>query len=626
MKFAIASRLGAGIAVLALAACGSSTTTDGTSSAEPRSAISLPDGNLCTPMAATDAVVTSGSKDPCQGCGVTDAELAADDDMESAATLTLTAAAGGGGVALRVARTASTFPAGQRAGIYMDIGRTASVGANPVLRLRTYLADVLQEELSLTGATNGINNAVGSPGAQMFAMDTGKAFDAIEFAIESTAVAGDFSVAVFEACSEVVGPTAVVAEDTSRQKRPMAVVADLSTGANPYHRVFRRPNWTQHPSKLIPGFPADAPALELSLDARLADAVEQDRQKWLDLPKGVVHWIPGTNLLYVRTRHADEAFPGADHDRLPYTTTNHGSLTSGVIADACPDCYLLIVADPEGGFTYSMNWLGENAPWVDTAASTQHATTVTPQALGAVAESFVVSPVLGPGSEYASAAKRWAQSGKFYFVASGNTPISATGYPVPIPTTDRSLPPWFTVIGGAYAECRGEEVMAGKPNEFVSEYVARAPAYDSIDDYMTVSGTSFSTPLVATRFAQAVRYVREALGDTREPGAYWAGKAQKDSPYLADGKLTRDELYQAFAQAADLFAADEYTGPCGSNSAAVSSQPWLQMGWGYVGADQTALAADLLLGRAVAPVKPAGQAEYMDAYLGAREAAGSVTP
>lgn len=604
-----------------LSACGSGHDVGAAPSPEeqPRSA--------CVAFAA-GAQVTSVQTDDCVGCSSSDLDYAADGDTSTFATMTLTAAAGGG-TAIRVSQPSKAYPAGQATGMLVRINRNATTAANPYAFLRTYLGEALQEEFPLT-ATSGVGSSfdvANNDAILLHSMATIKPYDAIEFALQSAATAGDYAVDVFEACGKVLSPEELHAGDTFGlgYKQSPVVIADLSTGANPYHQVFRRPDWTQHPSTVIPGFPVDAPALNLTLGPDLADDEELDRQKWLDMQPGVVYWIPGTNLLYLRTRYADEAFPGADHDDLPYETANHGTLTSGVIADACPDCYLLIVSDPEGGFTYSLDFIARNTPWVDVAASTQHATQVYPESAEEIATALLLSGLMGPLSEYASAAKRWAGTGRLYFVGSGNFPISSVGYPLPVPTSDRSLPPWFTLVGGAYAECRASEANAGRPTEFASEYAAVAPANNSIYDYQDVSGTSFSTPLVATRFAQALKRVRAQLGDTREQGVYWSGTPQNSS-FLADGVLTRDELYQAFAQAADLFQADQYTGPCGGNSVPVSPQPWLEMGWGYVGPNEAELAADLILGLRQAPAKPAEQSEYMDAYLSAREAAGSVTP
>ncbi|HUR41008.1 MAG TPA: S8 family serine peptidase [Verrucomicrobiae bacterium] len=535
----------------------------------------------------------------------------------------LTAAAGGG-VSLRVAQPGVVQGAGTKVGAIAQLGRNAQAAMNPHAFLRTYLGDARQEELPLT-PTSGFNTTAGSTGVVLFEAETSKPYDTVEFAVESGGMVGDLDISVYETCSKVGADASTPQADGSGHKRaPAAVVADLSTGNNPYHNAFRRPDWKSHPSKFIPGFPTDAPALELTFGADFEANRAADEAKWRSMQTGVTYWIPGTNLLYLRTRTVEEAFPGAD-DRLPYETNNHGVLTAGTIADACKDCYLLIVSDPQGGFTYSLDFIAQHAPWVDVAASTQQATTITP--LGAVeaASGLLLSPLMGPTSPYASAAKRWAEAGKLYFIASGNTPLSATGYPVPLPTSDRTLPPWFTVVGGAYAECRGSERNAGRPTEFASEYVVTVGAVNSMDEYETVSGTSFSTPLVATRFAQALKRVRIALGDTREPGVYWSG-TPLNTTYLADGKLTRDELYDAFAKAADLFLADEYTGPCGSNGVAASPQPWLEMGWGYVGPEQAALAADLILGLREASAKSAEHVNYMDTYLGAREATGAVTP
>lgn len=375
---------------------------------------------------------------------------------------------------------------------------------------------------------------------------------------------------------------------------------------------------------MIPGFPIDAPALNLALGGNLADSLEADAQEWAKLKTGVVYWIPNTNLLYVRTRHSDEAFPGTRREPA-YETSNHGVYTAGVIAKACPSCYLLVVSDPEGGFTSGLDFLSGNAAWVDVAVSTQQAVTVWPTAPVEVANALVLSQLSGPLSGYAQAARRWAETGKLYFVASGNLPVSSVDLLVPVPSLDRTIPPWFTIVGGSYAECRGVELLSGRPAEFSAEYEADAPAFESTSEYETVSGTSLSAPLAATHFAQALRLVRQALGDTRRAGAYWAGAA-RGSGYLADGLLTRDELYSAFADAADLFLSSEFTGPCGVNGLAASGQPWLEMGWGYVGEAQAELAAGIILGILQPPAKPEAQREYMNTYLMLRKLSGSATP
>lgn len=395
-----------------------------------------------------------------------------------------------------------------------------------------------------------------------------------------------------------------------RQPDPTAVIADLSTGTNPYHEVFRRPLWTRHPSTVIPGFPADAPALPLSFGDDLEANLEKDRELWLALQPGVVYWIPGTNLLYARTRYFSDVTPELPGQptsgQSPYELANHGTLTAGVIAAACPQCYLLIVSDPEGGSAYSLDYAAGHAAWIDVATSTQ-------QLVLSTDVDYVPGIFQQLLGEYAAAARRWTDLGRIFFNASGNNPV----------TDSINLTPDFTLVGGAYAACRGAELQAGRPAEFVAEYVAEAPASNSTTGFETHSGTSFSAPLAASHFAQALRQVRGVLGDRRSAGTYWAGPAQSSAP-LADGVLDRAELYDSFAQVAELFTAAEFSGPCGNAGIPVSAMPWLDLGWGYVGSDQAAAAAALILGNQTAPAKPAAQAQFMQAWLALRAALGPV--
>jgi hypothetical protein len=398
------------------------------------------------------------------------------------------------------------------------------------------------------------------------------------------------------------------------------VVADLSTGTNPYHEVFRRPSWTAHPSTVIPGFPADAPALPLTLGPDLQADLKADADLWKNMKTGVVYWIPGTNLLYVHTRYKDQAFPSAPHDAPAYATGDHGSESSGVMAQTCRTCYVLIVSDPEAGFTYALDYITKNLPWVDVASSTQFTVYVSPASSVVVVNDVLISPLTGPVSEYALAAKQLADSGRLYFIASGDSPTSLINYPLPTPTTANGLPPWFTLVGGAYPECHDAELMSGSPTEFVSDYNAQTPAPDATSGFTTQAGTSYSTPKVAALFGETLGIVRRSLGDRRAAGVYWAGPAQ-NSAFLADGELSREDLYSAFAAAGELFSTAQASVPCQGAIGypiPVTPTPWLQMGWGYVGQDQAELAASLILGRAAAPSKPADQAAYMRAYMSAR--------
>lgn len=81
---------------------------------------------------------------------------------------------------------------------------------------------------------------------------------------------------------------------------PTAVVALIDTGVNPYNQAFRDPSPLayQHPSTYIPGYPADAEALPISLDEPdLATALAKDAEVWLYTGQQRLYWIPGTRIV-----------------------------------------------------------------------------------------------------------------------------------------------------------------------------------------------------------------------------------------------------------------------------------------------------------------------------------------
>ncbi|MCA1814766.1 MAG: hypothetical protein LC624_12615, partial [Halobacteriales archaeon] len=64
---------------------------------------------------------------------------------------------------------------------------------------------------------------------------------------------------------------------------PLVVIAHVDTGINPYAAAFRdaSPLAFVHPSRYLPGYPANATALPLTLTAgSVADAVALDRAVW----------------------------------------------------------------------------------------------------------------------------------------------------------------------------------------------------------------------------------------------------------------------------------------------------------------------------------------------------------
>ncbi|MFA5943312.1 MAG: hypothetical protein WC876_02475, partial [Candidatus Thermoplasmatota archaeon] len=77
------------------------------------------------------------------------------------------------------------------------------------------------------------------------------------------------------------------------------VVAVLEfDGTNPYHEDFARPGRNNAPAHDIAGYPTDAVPLRLSLDAESYDeAALRDNDTWAAFQPGVLHYIPGTNIV-----------------------------------------------------------------------------------------------------------------------------------------------------------------------------------------------------------------------------------------------------------------------------------------------------------------------------------------
>jgi hypothetical protein len=166
-----------------------------------------------------------------------------------------------------------------------------------------------------------------------------------------------------------------------------AVVGLLDTGINPYHKVFRDSSARafQHPSTYLPGYPADAQALNLTLGAAdWATAIKADCNLWRSLKPGTLYWIPGTrivgaisftpaNTLVCRTGKLTG-------DSIVLDNEGHGTMTASRAASseygACRTCLIVSVQQPaavdltnpgasnEPAYQ-GISWLGANSSWID---------------------------------------------------------------------------------------------------------------------------------------------------------------------------------------------------------------------------------------------------------------------
>ena len=173
---------------------------------------------------------------------------------------------------------------------------------------------------------------------------------------------------------------------------PKSVVSYIDTGINPYHEVFRDtgPYAYQHPSTYIPGFPADAQALNITLpalgeEADWAELVREDCNVWKSVEPRKLYWFPGTRIVgaYSTSPAADGAcqnLPTQGAEVLDYG--GHGTMVSsrGTSSEygACKsvDCRIVMIQFP-GSVNLvnpgpsneptiaAVKWAADNSSWID---------------------------------------------------------------------------------------------------------------------------------------------------------------------------------------------------------------------------------------------------------------------
>lgn len=420
-----------------------------------------------------------------------------------------------------------------------------------------------------------------------------------------------------------------------------AVIADISVGTNPYHEAFRRPRWTKHPCKVIPAIPCDLTELKLTLGDDYAANLAADAAVWASYQPGKIYWVPGTNLLLLTLRSVGPVLCPAGcslNDGYGGADAFHGIATSGTMSMACQDCYVLVIQDAPAADGAAVEHVATALPWVDFVTSTTLSGTGNPFGVfdGTLWEWTLLMP------SYQQATRDLSDTGRMFFAATGNY-VAGGMMDVAGPDPGYTYPPWVVAVGGMAARnpfpdavekvCNAIEVLSGIPAEMIGDFSQNLPLAESVAGYDVVSGTSFSAPQLAARFGQALANVRSELGDTRAPGALWAGKAT-GSGALADGLLTADEMRKAFAAEARYVEPTDFNPGCIAELARrdpvmgviapkrpATATPWVDMGWGYVGAEEAAVAADAILGRGSAEQKPDAAVTFMDAFMAARAAA-----
>ncbi|HEV2890980.1 MAG TPA: S8/S53 family peptidase [Frankiaceae bacterium] len=338
---------------------------------------------------------------------------------------------------------------------------------------------------------------------------------------------------------------------------PAAVLAVVDSGIDPYHAVFRdrSPRAYQHPSTYLPGFPRDAVALPITLDARdYWSAVRADcKRVWSKVVPGRLYWFPGTKIVgaisFDPTRlpfdcSQDQPTGGAILDEL-----DHGTMTaSRAVAPkygSCPECRVVSVQfqtsfgvintkEAAESTERAVSWAAANATWID-----------------AQSDSWGVLPVPDPTGEgglffeHPSLTRTVEDAARRHlsFWATGNG-VGNFGGQVGMPTLGGHYTPSAIRVG---AQDSGQvTTWSGQLPHVVGDgchdWAAKNRTTDESGDSVG-GGTSAATPYVAGGALAALLHARRITGDTRtgvRDGVVARGRRTRGGP-LADGVLTVEE-------------------------------------------------------------------------------------
>lgn len=382
---------------------------------------------------------------------------------------------------------------------------------------------------------------------------------------------------------------------------PTAVIALVDTGINPYHVDFRddSPRAFQHPSTYLPGYPADAIALNLTLNGDdLEKALKADKKAWDSVKPGKLYWFPGTKV--VGAIGPDGLF-----------STGHGTMTASRAAgnkySLCGECLIVSVQ----GFTAkSVQWASEQ-PWID-AQSNSWSPAVTMQQ---------ADPAQSPGlaDAFEAAAQR-----HLVFASAGNGAVGKFGVlGHPSFTRSTSGPPGVVAVGG---HDNGQVILWSGSWPHVSADACDnwAAVGDTVDGYgpREGGGTSSASPYAAGEAAALILEARRLLGDDRSAGVTEGilarGVAVEGSPILSDGQLSIGEVKDILMKTAVARPLQtEHDGElCPPEMTPYTTYPiqWKDLpadlptyyfiGYGQISVDSAAAAMDVLKGATELPARP----------------------
>ena len=387
----------------------------------------------------------------------------------------------------------------------------------------------------------------------------------------------------------------------------ITVIGISDTGVNPYNLEYSATtypdpdvlaltkNFTRPPSEYIPGYPADAQALPITLGHGYLPP--QDKHIWDHnkvIQPGKLYWIPGTKIIGAIA--SSEASGGDPHPILD--DEGHGSGTTSVSTGNrygyCPTCLLVIVEGLNVG-------IKEAFPWVDISSNSFGPSLGLPTALtGAV--------LAGSGPDIAS--KKAVERGQIDLFAAGN----GLGNFFDVPQADWGESytgmPWNITVGAIRRDNHRAIVGDGIPVHVSAWGDGDLPSVCRTGEVSQCAfgGTSAATPYTAGVFGTVLTQIRRELGDGRagqRPHQVIAeGIAIPGSPYLSDGKLTRQELRDVVLKTTEPLnqsndVPDLYPHPVWAPY--IPEANVLFEGYGAATPDSAQRAIDVLMGRAPLP-------------------------
>lgn len=343
--------------------------------------------------------------------------------------------------------------------------------------------------------------------------------------------------------------TAASVDETVAPSRARVVVADIDTGINPYHTEFRddSPEAYAHPSTYLPGFPADAPALNLTFDADDYEAaVLADCETWQAVEPETLYWIPGTRIVGAITFFGmpqdgvpceEDALPGMILDR-----GGHGTMTTSRVAGAtyslCPECKIVSI---QGFESRAMLWAAEQ-PYIDLQTNSW----------GALPTDYVDGhPMAGQNRDDVKRAAAMQP----IFVAGGNGLLGFFGVSGhPAYSDDIAGPEGILMVGG-HDGGRFTPWTMTMPHVVADANMHPAAFHDSLDEGADDQGggTSGATPFAAGTFARMLLELRLAVNDTSvgvREGNLVIGDSTAEGP-LSDGALSLFEAKMTFYHTAN---------------------------------------------------------------------------